>query len=108
MFNFLANIFDQISEKITEFINKYVDLAVDGLKSLPWWLQLIILLALVIVVVLGVIRLIVKSWKLLLVLAILLAIGVAVYFIFIKNRQSTIGAVDAFNLLNTLSSTIFL
>lgn len=107
MFNFLASITEQISEKVSEFLNKYIDLAVDGLKSLPWWLQIIILLVLVVVVVMGIIRLIVKSWKLLLVLAILLAIGVAVYFIFIRNRQAS-GAFDAINLLNTLSSTIFL
>ena len=89
MFNFLAdNIAELISEKATEFINKYVDFAVDAFKSIPWWLQAIILLFVIILLVLGIIRFIAKSWKLLLVLVVLAAIAFAVYFIFIRGKNT--------------------
>ncbi len=52
-----------------------------------WWLQLIILAVAAILLVSGLIFLIVKSWKLLLVLFVLAGIGLIVYYVVIKKDE---------------------
>lgn len=68
---------DTLIDPAYNFIN---ELGENG----QWWLQIIILAVAVILLVSGLIFLIVKSWKLLLVLFVLAGIGLIVYYVVIK------------------------
>ncbi len=52
-----------------------------------WWVEVIILAVAAILLVCGLIFLVVKSWKLLLVLFVLAGIGLIVYFVVIKKPE---------------------
>ena len=106
MFNFLADDFAAIFEKINEFFNKYIDLGYNVFRNLVWWLKALILIFLVILLVLGIIRFIAKSWKLLLILVVLIGIGLVVYFIFIKGKSSAATPESVFGFSKTLTQTL--
>lgn len=79
-------------EKITAWIkDTLIDPAYNFLNELgengQWWLQVIILAVAAILLVSGLIFLVVKSWKLLLVLFVLAGIGLIVYYVVIKKDE---------------------
>ena len=106
MYNFLINAvilsIAEIGDAITNFVKNACDVVVNGLCNLPWWAQLLILIAVAIIVIAGIIALIVKSWKFLLVLIVLGGIGVAVYFII----QAKGASADTLSIVTTTVRTL--
>ena len=63
--------------------NFFNDIGENG----QWWLQVIILAVAAILLICGLIFLLVKSWKVLLVLFVLAGIGLVVYYVVIKKDE---------------------
>lgn len=81
-----------LGQKISAWIKDViVDPAYNFINELgnngQWWLEVIILAVAAILLVCGLIFLIVKSWKILLVLFVLAGIGLIVYYAFIKKEE---------------------
>ena len=96
-------------EKITTWIkDTLIDPAYNFLNELgengQWWLQVIILAVAAILLVSGLIFLVVKSWKLLLVLFVLAGIGLIVYYVVIKKDDvpATEATISSFKTTFTL------
>ena len=76
--NILA--FAEIVEKIKSLMVNFIELVKNFASGSMWWLCLIIFVVAAILMIIGLIRLFVKSWKLFLVLIILAAIGLVVWY----------------------------
>jgi len=81
---------------VSDFIDKikgFMNVGIEWFKNLAsgsqWWIALIALVVAAILLIIGFIRLIAKTWKVLLVLVILGGIGFAVYyFVVLKGKGS--------------------
>lgn len=71
---------DAIKQYFLDFAEKAMLMLQQLLQGDMWWVVAIVAVAAVILLIIGLITLIVKSWKVLLVLAILGGIGFAVYY----------------------------
>ena len=72
----IADIIEKIKSVMVNLIEKVKEFASGSM----WWLALIIFIVAAILMLVGLIRFIVKSWKLFLVLIILAAIGITVWY----------------------------
>ena len=78
--NILAFSFSEIVDKIKSFMVNLIVMLQNFASGDMWWLCLIIFVVAAILMIIGLIRLFVKSWKLFLVLIILAAIGLVVWY----------------------------
>ena len=69
-----------IKDYIVNFIQKGLEWINNALAGDMWWLIVVIAAAFAILAIIGLIYMIAKTWKVLIVLAILGAIGFAVYY----------------------------
>jgi len=110
MFNFLtevipedvANQANDIGTKATTFINEYIDKGVAFLKSMPWYVEAIILLAAALLILIGFFRLFKKLWKFVLIVALIAVAGAAVYF-FVVLKGDINSLKSMFQCINLLS-----
>jgi uncharacterized membrane protein len=78
-------IFDRIQDFLQNLVEKIHNFIINMLSSNLWWLCVIIALLAVILVIVGLVTLIIKSWKALIVIAVLGIAGFLVYYFVIKN-----------------------
>ncbi|MCR5741092.1 MAG: hypothetical protein K6G38_01335 [Gammaproteobacteria bacterium] len=93
-------------DQIKEFIVNYLGIIADAFKNLVdgdmWWLAAIIVVVAAILIIIGFIRLLVKSWKVVLVLAIIGGIGFAVYWFVLKDKMGASALLASLNILKSI------
>ena len=77
-----------IADTISGWITTGLNYVTAFMLSLPWWVSALIVLGVAILLIIGLIYLFVKTWKVLLVLAILGGIGYLVYYLVVKDGGS--------------------
>jgi len=91
-----------IAQRVKDLISKYVIIpVVTFMENAQWWLELIIVLAVLVLLIFGIIGLIKATWKFLLVVAVLAGIGVAVWLFFFKDGGK-FQSVDLFYVIPSL------
>ncbi len=75
-----------IAEIVSGFISEYLIIGVTWLLELPWFLQALIVAFLALVIVCGLIFLVTKLWKVLIVIAVLGVVAFLVYNFLIKDK----------------------
>ena len=78
-----------IFEKVAEFVTGFIDKGITIFQGLTWWLQAVIVLGAAILMLIGLIRLIVKSWKIVVVVGVIAAIVFVVLKFMNKGGDTT-------------------
>lgn len=96
----------EIIEKIKSFMANAIEWLKQFATGSMWWLALIIFVVAAILMLVGLIRFIVKGWKLFLVLIILAAIGLTVWY-FVAGPGKKSASVESIILPIKLARTLF-